>query len=177
VEDWHVAPSERVAPSAGGPGSSVLDPEEAMADARNFVVALSTPDKIAFWGAVATLIACFLPWKETVQEGEFIGLLSLGALVFAAQVGLIAAIVIRVRRAMPSLNAMVPWLVQFGTSAFSIVWCLVLIKLAVNTLKARALYGNEEVWTSKPGVGVILALLSTIVAFLGTLMGLREKSD
>ena len=70
-----------------------------------------------------------------------------------------------------------PVLIQFGTAAFSIVWCLVLIKLAVNTLKARALYGNEEVWTSKPGLGVVLALLSSIVAFLGTLMGLREKNE
>lgn len=178
-EDWRPAPQSRVAPSSqNGPGSSqVLDPEEAMADARNFIVALSLSDKLAFWGAIATLFSCFLPWRETVEEGESIGLLSLGALVFAAHVVLLTAIIIRVRKVMPRLHALVPWLLQFGTSSFSIVWCLVLIKLAVNTQKARALYGNEEVWMSKPGIGVILAVFTSIVALGGTLMGLREKPD
>ncbi|MBL8949182.1 MAG: hypothetical protein JNK82_00295 [Myxococcaceae bacterium] len=178
VEDWHVAKGERVDPaSRPPPPSSSFDPEENMADARNFLVALSFPDKLAFWGAVATLFACFLPWKETVQEGESIGLLSLGALVFGANVVLMTALVIRVRKLMPKLHALVPWLLQFGTSSFSIVWSLVLIKLAVNTTKARALYGNEEVWVSKPGAGVVLAVITSIVALAGTLMGLREKPD
>jgi len=177
VEDWHVAQGPRVDPAHRPPPSSSFDPEEGMADARNFLVALSFSDRLAFWGAVATLFACFLPWKETVQEGESIGLLSLGALVFAANIVLLSAVVIRVKKVMPKLHALVPWLLQFGTSSFSIVWCLVLIKLAVNTTKARALYGNEEVWVSKPGAGVILAVLTSIVALGGTLMGLREKPD
>ncbi len=178
VEDWHEAPRPRVDPAMmQAPPSQVLDPEEAMADARNFMVSLTFSDKLAFWGAIATLFACFLPWKETVEDGESIGLLSLGALVFAANVGLLGAIVIRTRKVMPKLHALVPWLLQFGAASFSIVWCLVLIKLAVNTQKARALYGNEEVWMSKPGAGVILAVLTSIVALGGTLMGLREKPD
>ncbi len=176
AEDWHVEKSERVAAVQRGE-SQVLDPEEAMADARNFFVALSLSDRIAFGAGIATLIACFLPWRETVDEGDSLGLLSLGALVAIASVVLLAAIVIRVQKAMPRLNALVPWLMQFGASAFSIVWCLVLIKLAVNTQKARALYGNEEVWTSKPGIGVLIALVTAIAAFAGTLMGLREKPD
>src|SRR5205823_12198278 len=105
---------------------------------------------------VATVIACFLPFKETVAEGDTLGLLSLGALVFIAHVTIITAITIRVRKAMPRLHALVPWLLQFGAASFSIVWCLVLIRLAVDTTKARALFGNEEVWASKPGVGVVL---------------------
>jgi hypothetical protein len=176
VEDWHSAPR----PLADAPvqlQSQAFDPEEGMGDARNFIVALSTSDKIAFFGAVLTLIACFMPWRETATEEESLGLLSLGALVFGAQVALIGAIVVRVRKVMPRLNALVPWLLQFGTSSFSIVWCLVLIKLAVNTTKARAMYGNEEVWVSKPGFGVLLALLTSIAGFAGTLMGLREKPD
>lgn len=178
VEDWHEAPRPRVDPaSMKAPVSDVLDPEEAMADARNFMVSLTFSDKLAFWGAIATLFACFLPWKDTVEEGESIGLLSLGALVFAANIVLIVAIIVRTRKAMPRLHALVPWLMQFGASSFSIVWALVLIKLAVNTQKARALYGNEEVWMSKPGAGVILAVLTSIVALGGTLMGLREKPD
>lgn len=177
VEDWHVASGPRMEPGHAPPASQGFDPEAGMADARNFLVALSFSDRLAFWGAIATLFACFLPWKETVQEGESIGLLSLGALVFAANVVLLAAVTIRVRKVMPRLHALVPWLLQFGTSSFSIVWCLVLIKLAVNTTKARALYGNEEVWVSKPGAGVVLAVLTSIVALGGTLMGLREKPD
>ncbi|MBK7858333.1 MAG: hypothetical protein IPJ65_06860 [Archangiaceae bacterium] len=177
-EDWHSPKQPRVDPAMlAPPPSQVLDPEEAMADARNFMVALSLADRLAFWGACATLFACFLPWKDTAQEGESIGLLSLGALVFAANVVLIVAIIIRTRKVMPRLHALVPWLLQFGTSSFSIVWSLVLIKLAVNTQKARAMYGNEEVWMSKPGAGVILAVLTSIVALGGTLMGLREKPD
>lgn len=178
VEDWHEAPRPRVDPAMmKASPSQVLDPDEAMADARNFMVSLTFSDKVAFWGAIATLFACFLPWKETVEEGESIGLLSLGALVFVANIALLAAIIIRTRKVMPRLHALVPWLLQFGTSSFSIIWCLVLIKLAVNTQKARALYGNEEVWMSKPGAGVILAVLTSIVALGGTLMGLREKPD
>jgi hypothetical protein len=176
VEDWH-APARPLADPKVSLQSEALDPEAAMGEARNFIVALSTSDRIAFWGAVATLIACFLPFRETVGDEESLGLLSLGALVFGAQVGLISAIIIRVRKVMPRLNALVPWLLQFATSSFSIVWCLVLIKLAVNTQKARAPYGNEEVWVSKPGVGVLLALVTAIIAFAGTLMGLREKPD
>ena len=178
VEDWREAPRPRVDPAmTQAPSSQVLDPEEAMADAKNFMMSLSFSDKLAFFGAIATLVACFLPWKETVEEGESIGLLSLGALVFVANVTLIIAVIVRTRKVMPRLHALVPWLLQFGTSSFSIVWCLVLIKLAVNTQKARALYGNEEVWMSKPGAGVILAVLTSIVALGGTLMGLREKPE
>jgi hypothetical protein len=178
VEDWHAPKQSRVDPAMmQAPPSQVLDPEEAMADARNFMVSLTFSDKLAFWGAAATLFACFLPWKETAQEGESIGLLSLGALVFTANVVLIVAIIIRTRKVMPRLHALVPWLLQFGTSSFSIVWSLVLIKLAVNTQITRATVGNEEVWMSKPGAGVVLAVLTSIVALGGTLMGLREKPD
>jgi hypothetical protein len=176
AEDWH-APSRPLADAPAPLQSQAFDPEEGLGDARNFIVALSTSDKIAFFAACLTIVACFMPWRETASEEESLGLLSLGALVFGAQVVLIGAIVIRVRRVMPRLNALVPWLMQFGTSSFSIVWCLVLIKLAVNTTKARAMYGNEEVWVSKPGFGVILALLTAIAGFTGTLMGLREKPD
>jgi hypothetical protein len=176
VEDWHAAPR----PLADAPAplqSNAFDPEEGLGDARNFIVALSTSDKIAFFSACLTLVACFLPWKETAHDEETLGLLSLGALVFVAQVALIGALIIRVRKVMPRLNALVPWLLQFGTSSFSIVWCLVLIKLAVDTTKTRASFGNEEVWASKPGFGVLLAVLTSIAAFAGTLMGLREKPD
>ena len=176
VEDWHEAPRPRADPVLGGP-SQALDPEEAMSDARNFLVALTFSDRLAFWGGVATLFACFLPWKETAVDGESIGLLSLGALVFVANIALLGVVVVRTRKMMPKVHALVPWMVQFGASSFSIIWCLILIKLSVNTLKARALYGNEEVWTSKPGAGVILAVLTSIVALGGTLMGLREKPD
>jgi hypothetical protein len=177
-EDWHAPKQPRVDPAMlQAPSSQVLDPEEAMADARNFLVSLTFSDKLAFWGAAGTLFACFLPWKETAQEGESIGLLSLGALVFTANIVLIAAIIIRTRKVMPRLHALVPWLLQFGTSSFSIVWSLVLIKLAVNTQITRATVGNEEVWMSKPGAGVVLAVFTSIVALGGTLMGLREKPD
>jgi hypothetical protein len=176
VEDWHAPARPRMDPQIQNQVNA-FDPEEGMGDARNFIVALSMSDKIAFFGACLTLVACFLPFREQVGEEESLGILSLGALVFVAMVALVGAIVIRVRKIMPRLNALVPWLVQFGTSSFSIVWCLVLIKLAVNTTKARAVYGNEEVWVSKPGAGVVLALVTSIAAFTGTLMGLREKPD
>ena len=177
AEDWHAAPSSlRPPPGPRAPGAyQPLDPEDWMTDVRHFIVGLSTSDKIAFWGALGTILACFFPWKETVDDGDALGLVSLGAFVFAACIILIIAMTIRVRNAMPRLNALVPWLLQFGTASFSIIWCLVFIKLSWDSTLARSPIGNYDMWTSKPSIGVFVALLLSIVALFGTLLGLREK--
>ena len=69
VEDWHAPARPRMdAPVVNQ--VNAFDPEEGMGDARNFIVALSLSDKIAFFGACLTLVACFLPFREQVGEEE-----------------------------------------------------------------------------------------------------------
>ncbi len=175
--DWRAKdePSVSRASRSSASGNQMVDPEDFWGEVKGFVGDLSLADKLAFIGALSTLIACFLPWKDTITDGEVLGLLSLGAAVFVATVVILLAIVIRVRKLMPALHALVPWLIQFGGACFCIVWCLVYIRLALDRTMARSPIGNLEVWVSSPSAGVIIALVMSIVMLAGTLMGLREK--
>lgn len=176
-EDWRWKPDPNEAPRGGrtNSGIAMVDPEDALADVKNFVAALSSADKIAFVGALGTLLSCFLPWKDTITEGEVLGLMSLGAAVAAISLLIVTAIVVRVRSVMPRLPAFAPWLVQFGGACFCVVWCLVCVKLALDTTLARSPIGNFERMVSSPSAGVFIAILTSLVTLGGTLMGLREK--
>ncbi len=174
--DWRVKDEPRVAAVSSTPsGYHMVDPEDFWGEVKGFVSDLSLPDKLAFIGAFSAMISCFFPWKDTITEGEILGLMSLGAAVFAVSLVILIAIVIRVRKVMPALHALVPWLIQFGGACFCIVWCLVYIKLALDTTMARSPIGNFERWVSSPSAGVYIALLMSVMMLAGTLMGLKEK--
>ena len=176
-EDWHVKDEPRVpaAARAGVSSNQMVDPADFWSDVKHFVLDLSVADKLAFIGALAALISCFFPWKDTITEGEILGLMSLGAAVFGVSLLIIIAIVIRVRKVMPALHALIPWLVQFGGACFCIVWCLVYVKLSWDSTMARSPIGNFERWVSSPSPGVFIALLMSVMTLGGTLMGLKEK--
>lgn len=176
-DDWKVKDEgPRPVPAPANPsGYHMVDPEDFWGEVKGFVGDLTLADKLAFIGAFSAMVSCFFPWKDTITDGEVLGLMSLGAAVFAVTVVIIIAIIIRVRKVMPALHALVPWLIQFGGACFCIVWCLVYIKLALDTTMARSPIGNFERWVSSPSAGVYIALLMSVMMLGGTLMGLKEK--
>lgn len=157
-------------------GIQMVAPDQALNDFKSFVTDLPLGDKLAFIGAAMFILTCFLPWKETAAEGEILGLMSLGIVGFLVMIAVISALVIRVRRVMPQLHPLVPWLVQLGGAAFSILWCLIYIGISTDLRKTQALVGNFEQSVSAPAFGVWLAILCGGVTVAGTLMGLKSKS-
>ena len=102
--------------------------------------------------------------------------MTLGWPVFMMSIIGLGAIVVRVRRFMPNLNPITPWLAQLGVCCFCIVWCLVFMKLSYDGRMARALVGNVEMKISTPSFGVFIALVCSIGGLGGTLMGLKDKT-
>ena len=98
-------------------------------------------------------------------------------MVFLVSIGVLMAIVIRVRQVMPRLHALIPWLVQFGGACFCIVWCVVYVKVSLDTTVARSPIGNFERSVSQPAFGVFVGLLMSLVTLGGTLLGLKEKPN
>lgn len=151
-----------------------LDANEAMGDAKNYLVALNLADKLALFGTAAMVIGTFLPWKETVAEGDVLGVFSSGILVtFLGSVAL-AGIIIRTRKAMPNVNPILPWMAQLGAVGLSGVWCLVYISLSWDSTEAQSTIGNYTQWVSKPVFGLFLSLISAIVSIVGTTFGLKD---
>jgi hypothetical protein len=179
--DWRDELSEedklamaRVPESAVFMPDKAMDPDDVMGEAKRFIVDLSTADKLAFFGSTTMFLACFFPWKETVREGDVLGLTSLGAVVFVLAIISMLAIAGRVRNLFAKVNPLLLWIGQLGAVTFSGVWCLIYMKLSIDQTVVRAPIGNEEIWASKPTFGVILALMSAAVATLGTVLGLKE---
>ena len=169
-EDWNQMPQGAQAKFVP---DKALDPDDVMGQAKVFILDLSTADKLAFFGAATMLLACFFPWKETVSDGEVLGLLSLGVVVFALSLLALGAIVVRVRSSVKSLNPLVPWIAQLLAIGFSELWCVMYAATSLDTTAARSPVGNFEMWVSKPSFGLILAFLAGIVAAAGTVMGLK----
>ncbi|SEM08955.1 hypothetical protein SAMN05444354_111119 [Stigmatella aurantiaca] len=168
-------------PSSSSAGSyhhtgKIVAPEEVISDARAFVGGLTRSDKITFAGAAAIIISCFLPWKETAEDGEILGLLSIGAVALVGGAAIIAAIAVRVRRTLPSLHPLAPWVIQLGVSVFCIFFTLISIRLASDSTVVASPIGNQMVENSSASFGVFLALLGAIGALTGSLMGLKERS-
>ena len=163
------------APSRTYSGMQMVAPDKALDEFRYFVAELPLGDKVAFVAAAFTILTTFLPWKETAAEGEILGLMSLGIIVFLVMAAVIASIVIRVRRVMPHLHPLVPWLVQLGGTAFSGLWCIIYIGLSIDSRKTQALVGNFEVSVSAPAFGVFLAVIGCGATIAGTLMGLKAR--
>lgn len=170
VADYDPVPS-RGATSTG----EILAPEVLMEDFREFVGVLGLSDKVAFAGAALVVLSAFIPWKETAEEGEILGLMSLGLVAVLSASGLMGTIALRVRRWMPRLNVLIPWLLQLGLSIFTILWCIIFMKLSSDTTEVPSPMGNAMIFNSAPTYGVYLGLLGALGSLAGTLLGLKEK--
>ena len=155
----------------------IMAPEELAADFKSFVAELGRTDKIVFISALVIIASAFLPWKETAADGDILGLMSLGILAVLAAGALVGTVVVRVRRVMPALGALVPWVVQLCLSIFCIVWCLVFMKISTNGTEVPSSVGKEIVPHSSFSFGVLLALLGALGCLAGTLMGLKEQRE
>ncbi|MDP2273650.1 MAG: hypothetical protein Q8K32_23120 [Archangium sp.] len=170
-EDWKAnqgkAPEKFVATKA-------MDPELAMGATKQYLWELSMADKLALAGTSVLLISTFFPWKETVAEGDVLGVFSSGILVTLLASMAVAGIIIRTRKTMPTLNPLLPWVAQLGCVGVSALWCLVYMKLSWDSTPAMSSVGNYEVWVSKPAFGLILGVLAAIVSIVGTIFGLKD---
>ncbi|HEX8539335.1 MAG TPA: hypothetical protein VF664_17845, partial [Cystobacter sp.] len=153
----------------------IVAPEQVIEDFRDFMGVLGRSDKIAFGGAATILISAFLPWKETAAEGDILGLMSLGLLAVLAAIGIIGSIAVRVRRLMPNLNVLIPWLAQVGLSVFCILWSIVFMKISYDATEVPSPMGNATIMNSSPSFGAFLGLMGALTSLAGTLLGLKEK--
>jgi hypothetical protein len=120
-------------------------------------------------------MATFFPWRETVTQGDVIGVFSTGILVALMSGGALAGFIIRTRKLMPKLNPLLPWIAQLGLVGVAAVWCLFdTAVLSWDSTPAQSRIGNFTVWVSKPSIGLIVALLSSIVSLVGTILGLKD---
>lgn len=154
----------------------IVAPEEVIGDARAFFSELSRSDKTTFAGAVAVIISNFLPWKETALDGEVLGLMSTGVVSLLCAGVIIAAIAVRVRRTMPNLHPLAPWVTQLALSCFCVLFTLVFIRLAFDSTEVPSPIGNRMIENSTPSLGVFIGLLGGLGTLAGSLMGLKERS-
>ena len=170
-EDWKEnqgkAPEKFVANKA-------MDPELAMGATKKYLWELALADKLALAGTSLMLISTFFPWKETVAEGDVLGILSSGILVTILSGMAIAGLIIRTRKTMPNLNPLLPWVAQLGCVGVAAIWCLVYMKLSWDSTEAMSSVGNYKVWVSKPAAGLIIGLLAGITSLVGTIFGLKD---
>lgn len=171
ASDW--TENQGKAPEAFVPNKT-LDPNDAMTKTRQYLWALSMADKLALAGTSVLLISTFFPWKETVADGEVLGVMSSGILVTILSSVALGGIIVRTLKSMPTLNPLLPWVAQLGCVGVSGVWCLVYMKLAWDATPAHSQVGNFEVWVSKPSFGLILGLLAGITSIVGTIFGLKD---
>jgi hypothetical protein len=92
-----------------------------------------------------------------------------------AAFAILGTIVLRVRRLLPSLNVLIPWLGQLGLSIFCIVWCIVFMKISTDASAVPSLMGNATVMNSSPSMGAYMGLMGSLACLAGTLLGLKEK--
>lgn len=152
-----------------------IDPEAAMGETKNYLMALPFADKLALGGASGLLITTFLPWKETVADGIVLGVFSSGIVVTILASLAVAGIIVRTRKTMPTMNPLMPWVAQLGCVGISALWCLVYIVSSWDSTKAMSTVGNYEVWVSEPNwFCMILAIGAAIVSLVGTILGLKD---
>jgi hypothetical protein len=168
-------PWDRSARASGG-GDGIADPEELLQDTRELLGLLAGGDKVAFWGAAAVVLSCFLPWKETAADGDILGLMSLGLGAFILAILVMTAVGLRVKGSLQRVNPVVPWMGQLLCSFVCLVWCVVFIKVASDATRVPAEFGGGEVMNSSPSLGVFLAVLGSLASLGGTLLGLKGKS-
>ena len=170
-EEWgnSRAPAAEVAPK-----EKTLDADDYLGQFKRFVARLNLADKLGFFGAVATFVSCFLPWRDSVAEGDTLGVGSAGFLVVLTAMATAGAVIMRTSKS-NKINGMLLWVVQLGASGFGILWCFVCIRLAWDSTLVHAAIGNAQVWASKPSFGVYFAILAGAVSVVGTVLGLKES--
>jgi hypothetical protein len=176
--DWRQMSKDAVAqlaPVEKFKAENASTPEELAAEAKQLVKSLGFSDKLAAGGSALTILSSFFPWKETFDNGDSLGLMSLGAPVFLAAIAVLSCVIVRVRGLAKKVNPMMLWLTQFGSACFCVLWCLVFIKSAWDPTRTRSPEGNLEMWASSPSIGVVMALGFSAIAVVGSLLGLREK--
>ncbi|QSQ28039.1 hypothetical protein JY651_08875 [Pyxidicoccus parkwayensis] len=155
--------------------NAVADPEELIRDAKELFGLLAGGDKVAFWSAVAVLFSCFLPWKETAADGDVLGLMSMGVGAFVLAILIMTLVGMRVKGSFERVNPVVPWMGQLVFSFICLVWCIVYIKVSADTTRVPTPIGNAEMMNSSPSFGVFVAVLGSLAALGGTLLGLKSK--
>jgi hypothetical protein len=156
-------------------GNAVADPEELIHDAKELFSLLAGGDKVAFWGAAVVLLSCFLPWKETAADGDMLGLMSQGVGAFVLSLLVMIAIGLRVTNSLPKWNPVVPWVGQLVAAFTCLVWCIIFIKVSADTTRVPTPIGNAEMMNSSPSFGVFVAVLGSLAALGGTLLGLKGR--
>jgi hypothetical protein len=172
--DVNYVPTRPPPSSVHGTGQ-IMAPEELAADFKDFLGELGRSDKIVFFSALAIVLSAFLPWKETAEDGDILGLMSLGIIAILGALGIVGTIAVRVRRVMPGLNVLIPWMAQFGLSVACIVWCLIFMKISTDSTEVPSAVGKEIIRNSSPSFGAFLGLMGSLGCLAGTLLGLREK--
>jgi hypothetical protein len=172
--DMSYVPTREPSGTNTGTGQ-IVAPEQVIDDVRDLWGSLGSSDRIAFAGGCTIIVSAFLPWKETAAEGDILGLMSLGLVGVLAAIGILGSIIVRVRRTMPNLNVLIPWLAQLGMSAFCILWCIIFMKISYDATEVPSPMGNATIMNSTPSFGVFLALLGALTSLGGTLLGLKEK--
>ncbi|WP_163998347.1 hypothetical protein [Pyxidicoccus caerfyrddinensis] len=162
-------------PRGGSGDNPVVDPEEVIRDAKELFGLLAGGDKIAFWSAAAVLFSCFLPWKETAADGDVLGLMSTGVGAFVLSILTMTVVGMRVKGSFAKLGPVVPWMAQLLFCFLCLVWCIIFIKVSADTTRVPTPIGNAEMMNSSPSFGVFLAVLGSLAALGGTLMGLKSK--
>lgn len=173
-EEWNQMPAAQRGEPEKFQADKGIDPDDFLSGMRLFVESLSTGDKLAFFGAVATVLSCFFPWKETVSEGDVLGLAGPGLVTFLMACGTLVSLTVRVNRSL-KVNELLLWAAQLGSLSMGILWAVVSITQSWDPTLARAVEGNQEVWVSKPSFGVILAVLAGGLTGVGTVLGLKGK--
>ncbi len=149
--------------------------DEAYEEAKQFLGALASSDKLAMVGAALLIMASFLPWKITAADGEVLGLVSTGLISTIAAIASIASIYVRVKNLRPQLNPIVPWMGQLGSISIAIVWCLVFVKISWDGTMTASVDGNVQMMASKPDAGVFIAIGAGLISLAGTLAGLKDQ--
>jgi hypothetical protein len=156
-------------------GTKMVAPEQMMEEAREFITALTRADKLAFASAAVVVLSCFLPWKETAVDGDVLGLMSAGFFSLLLSMLVIGTLVVRVRKSLPKLNPLVPWLAQLIGAFVCVLYTLVMLRLSVDTTEVPSAIGNQMIMNSSPSIGVFIGLLGSLGALAGSLMGLKER--
>ncbi|WP_241758094.1 hypothetical protein [Myxococcus landrumensis] len=157
--------------------NAIVNPDELIQDAKDLLGAMSTGDKIAFYGAGTVILSCFVPWKETAADGDALGLMSMGFGAFLLALVVMVTISIRARSTFPNLNPVVPWMAQLITTIMCVVWCVVFIKVSSDTTLVPSPIGNSEMMNSSPSFGVFIGLLGAIAALIGAFLGLKSRNE
>lgn len=151
-----------------------LDPNDAMAATKRYLFELTMADKLALFGTATLLFSTFLPWKETVADGDVLGVFSSGIFVTLLSAMGVTGILVRTRKMSPTLNPLLPWIAQLGCTGFAGMWCLVYMKLAWDPTMAQSAIGNMQVRVSSPSFGLFLGVVAAITSIVGTIFGLKD---